>query len=314
MYIYLLEIIAGLVLAGVGGEIFLKGSVGTARRLRIPSVIVGLTIAAFATSSPELSVGIMSALAATPELSFGDVIGSNVVNLALVLGIAAVMSPTPVGQAGVRRDIPAAVAQPVVLALLSLDRRISTWDGIVLLGLFCVWLWFVLREALAHRVSAPPAAPDRTGGLKNILYIAVGLALLLSAGECIVLGAKGLGAALGLSPLFIGATMVAVGTSVPELATTVISKLRGHADIGLGTVLGSNIFNGLCIVGVVAIIHPIHVNRAPVLFGLGFGLLATLAVIPWRGNVLSRFRGVVLLSIYAAYLFLLISFRVSHAP
>lgn len=310
MMLYLLQIFGGLVLAGVGGEIFLKGAIGISHWLRIPSAIIGLTIAAFATSSPELSVGVMSALAKTPELSLGDVLGSNVVNLALILGIAAVISPTPIGQAGVRRDIPFALAQPILLALLSYDGQISAFDGVILLGSFLFWLWLVVQEARAHREQATPLEPTQIGRTRNTLLLIIGLGMLLGAGKLIVLGAEGIGVSLGLSPLFIGATMVAFGTSVPELATTVISKLRGHADIGLGTVLGSNIFNGLFIVAVASIINPITVSWRPVLVGVGFGLLATLAVIPYRGNILGRNRGVMLLSIYVAYVFLLIACRI----
>lgn len=297
-----LEIILGLILAGIGGEIFLKGAVGCSLSLRISPAIVGLTIAAFATSSPELSVAISSAIQGTPEISLGDAIGSNVVNIALVMGIACLISPTEVGLSGIKRDIPFAFIAPTLLALLGYDGEISRIDGAILLGAFGLWLSLIVEEARILRSMKLDSGLLTPKGSKNIVFLVAGLFLLVAAGKFIVSGGQGIGESMGIEPFIIGATLVAIGTSIPELATTILSKIRGHSDIGLGTVLGSNIFNGLFIISVAALIHPIKVASMPVLIGVGFGFFSVLAVLPTKTRILGRLRGVFLLSIYVGYI------------
>lgn len=297
-----LEIILGLILAGIGGEIFLKGAVGCSLSLRISPAIVGLTIAAFATSSPELSVAISSAIQGAPEISLGDAIGSNIVNIALIMGIACLISPTEIGLSGVKRDIPFAFIAPTLLALLGYDGEISRIDGVILLGAFGLWLSLIIEEAKILRSMNLDSGLVTSKGSKNIAFLVAGLLLLVAAGKFIVSGGQSIGESLGIDPFIIGATLVAIGTSIPELATTILSKIRGHSDIGLGTVLGSNIFNGLFIISIAALIHPISVATMPVLIGLGFGLLSVLAVLPFKTKILGRLRGVILLLIYIGYI------------
>lgn len=298
-------LLGGLVLAAAGGEFFVRGVVGLARWARVPAGIVAVTFAAFATSSPELSVSINAALAGAPQIGLGDAIGSNVVNVAFILGLALLLGELRASRESVRRDFASALVAPLGTALLTLDGELSRLDGAVMVIAFVAWLVLVVRDARKAR-SAIGVLAEQRHSLAIITSLA-GLLMLVLAGRLIVSGASAIGAAFGLAPFVIGATMVAVGTSVPELATTLISRWRGHEEIGLGTVLGSNVFNGLLIVGVAALIHPIAVAGSAVLVGLGFGVAAVLLTFPLDGRI-GRARGVALLLLYAAFVVVQVRF------
>lgn len=295
-----LMLVGGIACAALGGELFVRGSVGIARWLRIAPGIVGVTIAAFSTSSPELSVSVNAAMAGKPQIGLGDALGSNVVNVALVLGLALAVSGIRCSRGVVRRDFPVAAAVPAVTGALLIDGVISRLDGALMLVAFAVWLAAVIVHARKERSATPQAAPDRRRWL-SVLWCGLGLGALMAAGTLIVTGAKAIAASFGIPPFVIGATVVAFGTSAPELATTLIAKLRGHDDIGLGTILGSNLFNGLLIVGVAATIRPIAVDWREVAAALGFGVAALLLVFPTRAAWIPRWRGAALLALYAGY-------------
>lgn len=296
----IVALLAGLALAGGGGELFVKGVVGIARWARVPAGIVAVSLAAFATSSPELSVSVNAALDGKPQIGLGDAIGSNVVNVGLVLGLALLFGAINVPRDGIRRDISIAGLVPVLTGLLLLDGELSLLDGVLLLALFVLWLIAVVIDAWHRRSAVEEVLAERRHWLA-LIYGVVGLGMLILAGRLIVDGAGGIGEVIGLDPFVIGATIVAIGTSTPELATTVISRWRGHEEIGLGTVLGSNIFNGFLIVAVAAIIHPIVVGWQQVFIGLGFGVLTVAATLPDRSGTIRRRRGTLLLALYAAY-------------
>ena len=291
----------GVIAAGLGGEAFVRGSVGLARSLRVSPAIIGATVAAFGTSSPELSVGISSSLAGAPQVSFGDAMGSNILNVAVILGIALLIGGI-CNPRGNLRNMIAALLIPLITIGLTLDGTLSRGDGIVLLLLFLTWFADVTFEARRQRRAA--VVPESEKGWRALLYSAAGLALLAVAGYLIVRGATGIAVSLGLGTFFIGAVIVAAATSVPELATTITSKLRGHDEIGLNTILGSNIFNGLLIVGTVAVISPARVARPDAFTTLGFGFASVVALIPSRGGSIPRWRGFILLALYAAYVVL----------
>lgn len=301
-----LLIILGVAAAGVGGELFVRGSVALAMRMRIAPGIVGATVVAFATSSPELSVGVNSALEGAPEISLGDALGSNVVNVALILGLALAMAGATPRRADLNRDLPVALIAPLITLGLASDGTIGRVDGLILLGCFTAWLAVTVRQAARER--------DATAGmlgetdLRRITRDAVaGLALLILAGRLIVLAAQDIGDALGWDTFTVGAVMVAIGTSTPELATTITARLRGHDEVSVGTVLGSNIFNGLLIVGVAAAIAPIQVAGPELRLAIGIGALSLLLVLPGRSDRLGRGRGVALLLLYATYLIALLN-------
>jgi cation:H+ antiporter len=288
----------GVLVAWAGGELFVRGAAALAAALAVPAGLIGSTVAAFATSSPELSVSVNAALEGAPQIALGDALGSNVVNIGLVLGLTLLLGPSQVTRTGVRADLPAALAVPLAVALLVADGEIGRLDAVLLLAGFAGWLAFAVRVALGEPVpvSVRPSPARAVGPL------AAGLVLLIGAGYAIVIGAKGLAMRFGWDPFVVGATLVAVGTSTPELATSLVAKLRGHADIGLGTLLGSNVFNGAVIVPVAALIAPISVAPGEVAVALGAGALLVLAALPYRSATLGRARGVLLLAVYAAYL------------
>ena len=291
----------GVICAGIGGELFVRGAVGLAHWARISPGIIGATVAAFATSSPELSVSVNAALAGKPQIALGDALGSNVVNVALILGLALVISGIQSPRDSVKRDFSVALLIPIITGVLFLDGELSRLDGFLMLGMLFAWLVAAIIEARKQRSATEEVLGEHQGWLV-ILSCVVGLAFLVAAGNFIVAGARGIAIAFGIDEFIIGATIVAVGTSVPELATTVIAKLRGHDEVGLGTILGSNILNGIFVVAVAAIIHPITVVLREVAITLVFGLAALVLTYPTRTGFIERRRGVLLLVLYAAYL------------
>jgi cation:H+ antiporter len=210
--------------------------------------------------------------------------------------ISGIQSP----RAGLKRDFPIALVVPIVTGLLFLDGVLSRTEGAVLLAMFTAWLIATILDA--RRQRSAEAILGAASPWRAVLASVVGLALLISAGYSIVSGARGIAHTFGIGEFVIGATVVAVGTSVPELATSIIAKLRGHDEVGLGTIVGSNIFNGAFIVPVAALIHPIAVSRESVFVVLGFGTVALLCSYPDRGGFIERRRGILLLILYGAYL------------
>jgi cation:H+ antiporter len=290
----------GVVFAGAGGEAFVRGIVGAARWARVSPGIVGVTVVAFATSSPELAVSVTAALAGTPEISLGNVLGANVVNVAVILGLALCISSMLAPRESVRRDVPVALLVPVVIGVLALDGVVSRFDGVVLLAIFGAWMGVAISTAYRQRSTSTALAGAQRLRLALVLCVA-GLGLLLGAGRLVVAGARGIAAAYGVSEFVIGATIVAVGTTIPELATTLVARLRGHDEVGIGNVLGSNIFNGLFIVAIAAVISPIVIDVRHLAVALIFGLLTVALILPGRDGVIQRWRGVVLLLAYGGY-------------
>lgn len=294
-------LLLGIVCAGIGGELFVRGAVGLAYWARVSKGIIGATVAAFATSSPELSVSINAAMAGKPQIALGDALGSNIVNVALILALALVISGIQSPRDSVKRDFPVALLIPVITGVLFLDGVLSRLDGLLMLCLFLAWLVATVIEARKQRNSAGMVLGEHRGWLIAVSCVA-GFALLVAAGNLIVMGAKGIAISFGIDEFIIGATIVAVGTSVPELATAIMAKLRGHDEVGLGTILGSNIFNGIFIVAIAAVIHPITVAWREVAITLVFGLVSMAFTYPTRKGFIERRRGVLLLVLYAAYL------------
>ena len=295
----------GVVCAGIGGELFVRGTVGFAHWARVSPGIIGATVAAFATSSPELTVSITAALAGTPQIALGDALGSNVVNVALILGIALSIAGMHSPRGSMKRDFPVALLVPGVTGVLALDGVLSRLDGLLLLSMFIAWLVAVVIEVRKQRSAADEVLGEHRGWLAALLCI-VGLVFLVAAGRLIVAGATGIAMTFGIEAFVIGATIVAVGTSAPELATTVVAKLRRHDEVALGTILGSNIYNGLLIVGVAALISPIAVAWREVAVALVLGLVTVACTFPSGRGFIERRRGVLLLVLYAVYLVVII--------
>lgn len=295
-----LELLLGVACAGLGGDLFIRGTVGLARWLRVSPGVIGVTVAAFATSSPELSVAINSALEAESEIALGNALGANVVNIGLILGIALVIGAIRSSRAEARSNYRSALAAPIVIAVLALDGRLSRVDGLIMIAAFVGWL--VSVTIVAHRQRRDSLeSGEKPRYWMSVVYCLVGFVLLVLAGDLFVSGGCGVAAALGLDGFAVGAVIVALGTTVPELASVLMSRIRGHDEIGLGTLLGSNIFNGLLVVGVAATIRPIEFDRVEVLAVLAFGIATVALTLPSARGVIDRWRGGVLLLLYAAF-------------
>jgi cation:H+ antiporter len=299
-------VVAGIACAAVGGELFVRAIVSGARAARVSAGLVAATIAAFATSSPELAIAVNAALSGVPQVSLGDALGSNVVNIALILAIPLAARGLPVSREATWGDLPFALLVPLIVGISAFDGLISRLDALAMLALFIAWLVIAIRRT--GRSTDQLASQTERLGRRIILGNGIaGLALLLIAGYFIVEGAQGLAEALGIPNFVIGATLVAAGTSVPELATVIVATLRKHEEVGLRAIFGSNIFNGLLIVPVAALIHPISIRWSQVEFALLAGVVTLLVAIPGPRPQLGRWRGLLLLLLYAAFVGLMLS-------
>lgn len=293
-------LLAAVLLAAAGGEAFLRSILGAALHLRVPKMVVATTLAAFATSSPELTVSTVAALAGQPEIGLGDALGSNVVNIALIFGLALLYGAVQTTRADFGRDYYLALAVPVLTVVFVFDGRIERGEALLLLAAFIAWLAWTVRRALRRRDAADVAAGELSPG-RSLILGGLGLGALVAAGHLFVGGATGIATALGVDTYVIGVVLVAIGTSLPELVTVILSRLRGHDDVGVGTLIGSNLFNGLAIVGVAGTIHPIAAPAAEVTLTLAAGIVALLLLRPDRRGRIVRGRGVLLLLLYAGF-------------
>lgn len=311
----LLFVIIGLVGLYYGGEWLVQGASRLARSFGIPALIIGLTVVAFGTSTPELVVSVSAALGGSGDIAIGNVVGSNIANIGLILGITGFIFPIAVHIAFLRREIPILLVVTLVALLLSADGQITRLDGglmvvglLVYLGTMVVFAQQNNDDAVVQQekvsVEAEYASVDvliRQRG-RELLRLLVGLGILLIGAQLTVEGAVNIAREIGISELVIGLTMVAVGTSLPELATSAIAALRKHSDIAIGNIVGSNIFNLLCILGITAVINPITVNQRVITFDgivmVGFAVL--LLPLIWD-RVLGRREGTLLLLLYTLF-------------
>jgi cation:H+ antiporter len=274
----------------------------TGRHLRLPAGFVAATLAAFATSGPELGVATLAALDGKPQIGLGDALGSNVVNLGLVLGLTVLLARLRAPRSETFRRVPFLLAAPALVGVLILDGMLTRLDAALLLAGFVVWLALEV-----HRVERIAAARPRAPRDAWLIGLGgVGLLLLFASGSVIVSAALEIAARWRMDSFLFGATVVAVGTSTPELATALVSRARGHHDVGFGTLLGSNLFNGLFITGTAALIHPIELQARAVGIALAAAALLALVLLPGRSELLGRARGALLLAGYAAYVVLLV--------
>jgi cation:H+ antiporter len=295
----------GILCAAFGAELFVRGTLGFGRALRIAPGLVAATMGALATSSPELTVAVTSALEGAPQISLGNALGSNVVNIAFILAIALLLAPIDADRGSIRRDFSFAVLTPLLLLFVLADGRLTRTDSLLLLAAFTAWMALCMAEARQQRSLANGDA--ETGLFIPALLSLGGLAFLMAGGQLIVHSGQSMALRFGLSEYVVGATIVSIGTTVPELGTVLLSRLRGHHDISLGTLVGSNIINGLLIVGIAGAISPYDVAISGMLVTLGFGFLAVLLIYPPANGPLSRRRGLALLALYVAHLALLLN-------
>ena len=294
-------LLGAVVLAAAGGDAFLKSILGAAWHLRMPATVVATTLAAFATSSPEFTVSTVAALAGRPEIGLGDALGSNVVNIALVFGLALLFGAVQTSRAVFEYDFYLALGVPALTCVFLLDGRIEHGEALALLAIFALWLAWTVRNAVRLRPTHPAVPANAPSMPMTIIVGVIGLGALVAAGRLFVTGASGMATAWNLDPFVIGAVLVAVGTSMPELVTVVFSRLRRHDEVGIGTLIGSNLFNGLAIVGVAGSIRPIAAPLNEVALALVCGVLALLLLLPDRSGLILRSRGLMLLMLYVAF-------------
>ncbi len=264
-----LLIIGGLLLLALGGEVLVRGAGGLARSLGMSPLLVGLTVVAFATSAPEFAVSVQSAIVGTPGLAVGNVVGSNIANVLLILGVSAVVAPLTVASKLVRRDVPVMIGISVLALVLSLDHKLDVVDGVILLAVMIAYLIVTIigsrREAAESAPRADPGGsePGRRPLWLDGVLVAVGVALLVLGAGWLVDGATAVAHAWGVSDLIIGLTVVAVGTSLPELATSLVATMRGERDIAVGNIVGSCLFNIGVVLSATALVSRVGFRSSP---------------------------------------------------
>jgi cation:H+ antiporter len=310
-WIYL---IAGLGLLYLGAQILVKGGAALALRLGLNALVVGLTVIAYGTSSPEMVVSVSASLQDNGAIAIGNVVGSNICNIALILGVCSLVSPLSASAQIIRREIPIMIGVSVVLAAMLWDEQLSRFEGGVLFAGIVVYTVLTVRLARAETKGKAekeygedfPAGSMSLG--KSVLLVIAGLGVLVVASQLFVGGAVVLAKLWGVTEAVIGLTVVAVGTSMPELATSLVAAVRGHGDVAIGNVVGSNIFNVLGILGIAALINPIDTSGLSRV-DLATMVVAALAMLPAArsGGVISRLEGAILLVAYVGYTVWLVS-------
>ena len=288
-----------------GADALTSGGVSLARRMNIPQIVIGLTIVAMGTSMPEFCVSFVSALKGTPDLAVGNIVGSNIFNSLFIVGCAALVAPMTILHSTVRRDIPFALVSSVMLLMMCLDSTISRLDAAILFLFFVVFMVITVRGARqggdaeeAQQAEEKPKSPAWAAAM-----IVVGLALLIGGSNVFVDNASALASSLGVSDAVIGLTIVACGTSLPELATSVVSARRGQSGIAIGNVLGSNVFNILMILGITGIIQPMQISG---ITSVDLSMLVASMILLWLFSytkyTLSRWEGAVLVAVFLGYI------------
>jgi len=298
----------GFVVLVLGAELLIRGSSRLAAAAGMPSLVIGLTVVAFGTSAPELAVSLGSTLGGSPDIALGNVVGSNIFNVLLILGLSALIAPLTVSAQLVRFDVPVLIGVSLLVWLMALDHAIGRLEGAVLGLMLAIYLDVQIRmgrRSDGREVPVVPAARGRAAFAANVLLIVAGLVLLVAGARWLLAGATGIARAAGVSELVIGLTIVAAGTSLPELATSVLAALRGERDIAVGNVVGSCICNLLAVLGLTAALSPtgIRVAAAALVFDIPVMTAVALACLPvfFRRHLIARWEGGVFALYYVAY-------------
>jgi cation:H+ antiporter len=310
------QIIWGLTALILGGELLLRGAVGLASMWRMPPAVIGLTIVAAGTSVPELAVGVNAALAGNTDVAVGNVVGSNIFNVTLIIGVCALIRPPRVVGSTIRSEYPVLVFATVLNMMMLESGDITRLEGIILVGFYVVFMTYVAvtvrrqltdEEKREYQEEAEELAPPKrwwSGWTWPMVMLAAGMGLLQFGSNQTVAGAVVVGAALGMSERLIGLTIVSIGTGLPEVAASVVSSLRGRDDIAVANIIGSNIFNSLAGLGAAAVATPLTVDAQVVGSDRWWMLAVTLALLPMllNGYRIFRWEGSLLLLAYASYL------------
>ena len=303
-------LVIGFVLLVWGADKFVEGASALARKMGVSPLLVGLTIVAFGTSMPELAVSVTAALRGANEIAVGNVVGSNMFNLLVVAGLSAVICPLVMDKMLLRRDWPLSIfAAVLLLVAIAPDHVIARWEGAVLLVIFAVILSRQIKAALNDRAqlaaaeaeAAEEAAEMTKSPVMIWVNIVLGLACIVLGGQLAVNGATGIARMFGLSETLIGLTIVAIGTSLPELVTSIVAARKGQNEIAMGNVIGSNLFNILLILGVSAVITPIPVQATSIIDCLFLITISVVFYLPARKGKLGRVPGIAMVAMYAVY-------------
>lgn len=311
-----LFLILGLVILTVGAELLTKGCVGMAARFRVPEFIVGLTVMAVGTSMPELTVSVMSALKGSTDMAIGNVTGSNIFNTLIILGICALVRPMVFTKENIRRDIPICIGASVLLVLFALyvGQGISRWQGAIMLALYVAVIWYSIRSAKKDTPDLDAGTDDGQGAQTSmgwgsvIIYIIVGLAGLIYGGNTCLESATAIARAWGVSEAVIAITIVAAGTSLPELASSLSAIANGKLSLALGNVIGSNVANILLILGTSGLIKPLTmggISPLDIWMVLGSAVLLLISALAIGQRRITRVEGALYLAIYVGYVVLL---------
>lgn len=311
MLLDLLSILIGLVALFFGGEWLIRASSRLAAALGVPTLIIGLTVVALGTSMPELVVSGSAAIVGSSEIAIGNIVGSTIANLGLVLGLAALIRPLRVHITLIRREIPMMIGASIVVLVMALDGAISQLDGLLLLLGYVIFTLVLVRAAIRQpadaivtaEVEAVKGQPRAIARGREVGVLLISLIVLILGAQFTVNGATGIARSAGISELVVGLTLVALGTSLPEITTAIMATLRGHHDIATGGAVGSNIANLLVVLGVTAVIRPIAVAPNTLGFDLPVMIAFAVAFLPMAFNQrLARWQGGLLLIGYLAYL------------
>lgn len=306
----LVLLIVGFVVLIYGADFFVDGASKLAKRFNIPSFVIGLTICAFGTSAPELAVSVTASVSGANSLAIGNVLGSNFFNLMVVLGVCAVINPIPVTKNLLRRDYPVSIAAITLLSVfLMSDSDISRFEALILFCCLVGYMTWTIVDTKKHPELADTQEEDTQEFVawKCALYIVGGCAAIVLGGDLVVESAKYLGGAIGMSEKLIGFTICAIGTSLPELVTSYTASKKGQNDMAMGNVIGSNIFNILCILGISGLISPIsigdaNINATLLDCGINVGVCILAYIFCITGKKVERWEGLVLVGIYLSYM------------
>jgi cation:H+ antiporter len=305
LFIQVTILLAGAVLLYIGSEMLVKGSSSTAILFAVKPVIVGLTIVSLATSAPELLVSLVASIKGSGDISIGNILGSNVINIALVLGLTAVISKVEVNKSIIRFELPYMVGVSVLFWFLCMDCNIGIFDGVILLGLLGLFLVISIKNA-KDKNNSSTAYTEKTFKIffKNTAFIITGILGLALGADLVVRKAIFIAEAVGLTQAFIGISVVAVGTSLPELATSVVAAAKKESDISVGNIVGSNLFNICLVMGSVGVLNPAMINCSLLYFEIPFMILLAvlLYVVSFMKNRLNPFTGVAFILFFIAYI------------
>lgn len=304
-------LVVGLAVLILGADLLVRGASRVALRFKISPLVVGVTVVAFGTSAPELLISVQAALAGSPDITMGNVVGSNICNLALVLGVTALITPIPVASDSIRIDWPMTMGSSLLLFFLVREGMVNDYDGIFFIVLLILYVVFIIRRSRKKNIAAAdlgidiemPNDASRKNLIKDILLIIIGGAGLYFGSDWFVNSAKDMAIYMGVSERIVGVTVVAIGTSLPELVTSVIAAFKKETDLAIGNLLGSNIFNILSILGITSLIAEIEVSQIMINSDMIWMLAITLVLLPMMvlNKKIDRYEGLILIGTYIFY-------------